>query len=351
MGYSLWLVPAQQERTALEQFMKYRPMTYREKHGSRSYPRLDPHITLATFKARHCPSIDSILPQDIVETPVTFQALRAGDNYMGAMSITIAKNRRLMKLHDGIIFLLEKVEKLETKSRRFPHMSLFYVDEDEERKRLEKDLARSGNVRNLSGGKGVVLTCSVDNGAKVQLAGFNGQEIWLVDCNSSVVEEWEVKEKRLLVSQHANTQGGLSKHGDEKKNLPLPHNSTPDTLILEHPAVPIQSDKQHHHEVQYSDTPSQFQPSLESEAATVLPAQTVKDFPLRVSSQRRSTSTVDEATTDVRHGRGGQDTTAQSSASTQLQGAGPSNTSKKAIGSSLRELPKLGKQQRKGKKK
>jgi hypothetical protein len=203
--------------------MAFRPSTYHKKHSSRSYPRLDPHITLVTFVTDVCPPLYAILPKqnETEAVPVAFTELRKGDNYLGAMSITIAKSPELLELHDRIERRLKKKHRIEPRSRRFPHMSLFYVDEEEERDRLERHLWRTKLVQKRARGKGVVLVCPLGQGKFVELKGFSGEEVWLVDCNSSKVEEWRIMEKAKLAPDEEDQEcdqpedSGLGPQDDE----------------------------------------------------------------------------------------------------------------------------------------
>ena len=179
--------------------MDFRPRTYRRKAGSRSYPKLVPHITLATFNcpAYARPSLDTVLPHRTMEALVaSFGKLRRGDSYRGAMGITIVDNLKLTELRDRVRHNLMEHHDLETKSGRFPHVSLFYVDEDEERDRLERHIWHYNLVRKTQ--SGVALTCRRPDGTVVEMTGFTGEEVWLMDCNPSDANEWRVLDKRLV---------------------------------------------------------------------------------------------------------------------------------------------------------
>ncbi|KAJ7189591.1 hypothetical protein GGX14DRAFT_608858 [Mycena pura] len=199
MGYALWLVPVERERRALARLMAFRP-SYRRKTGSRSYPIFAPHITLVRFSGPSLPSLGHVVPPDATETPVSFETMRVGDNYLGALSITISKSRELMDLHDDIVNRLEAMYQIETKSRRFPHLSLFYVDEADERQRLGNELIQTGRVQRGANDEGLLLTYDPGDKTLKPMDGFTVGEIWLMDCTSRVVGDWEVKEKWILPS-------------------------------------------------------------------------------------------------------------------------------------------------------
>ncbi|KAG1739595.1 cyclic phosphodiesterase-like protein-domain-containing protein [Suillus lakei] len=210
MGYALWLVPSEPQADALRYLMNFRPQHYRSStHSSRSYPRFDPHITLATFSCPYRPSLYQFLPSDVNSAPVYFQSMKIGNNYLGSLSIVISKSRELMDLHDLVVKHLEKVNKhlqkvnkIHHASRSFPHMSLFYLDEAFQGERLQlcNALRQSGRVYERIGNiTDVALNCTLD-GATPQfhaMKGFHGSEIWLVDCTGAVAD-WRVLGKRML---------------------------------------------------------------------------------------------------------------------------------------------------------
>ncbi|KAG0702824.1 hypothetical protein DFH29DRAFT_919918 [Suillus ampliporus] len=138
MGYALWLVPSEPQYGALHSLMNFRPQHYGSStHSTRSYPHFDPHITLATFSCPYRPSLYQFLPLDVNSTPVYFQSMKVGNNYLGSLSILISKSRELMDLHNLVVKHLEKVNKIPATSRSFPHMSLFYLDEAFQGERLQ----------------------------------------------------------------------------------------------------------------------------------------------------------------------------------------------------------------------
>lgn len=223
-------MPSDYDGQALARIMAFRPSSYRKRPSSRSYPPLDPHITLVTFEAKTCPALSSILHSRMSKgpVPVLFQALRKGDNYLGAMSVTINldKSPELNTLHDGIEKSVKK-HGLTPRSRRFPHMSLFYVDEAEERDRLERHLWREGLVRKRANGRGIALVSrspSSNGGSKekVELKSFAGEQVWLVDCNSRKVEEWSVMEKFSLVPKRPRSTTP-DEHVASEEKLPRDH--------------------------------------------------------------------------------------------------------------------------------
>ncbi|EED85214.1 predicted protein [Postia placenta Mad-698-R] len=200
MGYALWVVPAKAQRHALDRLMSFQPRDYDPGvHSSRSYAFFRPHITLVTFSTLEPPSLDSLLPPRITPIDVSFNSLKVGTTYLGSISIGILKSRELMMLHERIMHHL-KIANVSTNSRSFPHMSLFYLDEafSGERQHLAEELCRTGRLKVTS--DGIELSCSLDGGRPETRAmtGFEGREIWLVECTGAV-SGWRVLERKELL--------------------------------------------------------------------------------------------------------------------------------------------------------
>ncbi|KAG1766118.1 2',3'-cyclic-nucleotide 3'-phosphodiesterase, partial [Suillus placidus] len=201
LGYALWLVPSEPQAGALRHLMNFRPKHYRSStHSSRSYPRFDPHITLATFSCPYRPSLYQFMPANVNSIPVYFQSMKIGNNYFGSLSIAVSRTRELVDLHELIVKHLQKANKIHHTSHSFPQMSLFYLDEAfrGERLQLGNALRQSGRVyeRNVTD---VALNCTLDGAAPQfhAMKGFHGSEIWLVDCTGAVAD-WRVLGKRTL---------------------------------------------------------------------------------------------------------------------------------------------------------
>ncbi|KAG2126545.1 hypothetical protein DEU56DRAFT_718645, partial [Suillus clintonianus] len=172
-----------------------RPSAFR----SRSYPRFDPHITLATFSCPYRPALFQLVPMSTKKIPVQFESMEVGNNFLSSLSIVVAKSKELMALHDRVVEHLEKTNKIVATNRSFPHMSLFYLDESfkGERLQLSKQLRETGRVH--EGDKTLTLNCTIDGAGREfgAMKGFEGAEIWLVDCTDAV-EDWKILERREL---------------------------------------------------------------------------------------------------------------------------------------------------------
>lgn len=187
-------MPSEGEFAALTKLMNYRPTPLMVNPKSRSYPTFVPHITLATFDELHPQfKLEAIVPQTgLVVTH--FRNMDRGNNYLGALKIQMDKTRHLEQLHEKIITNLEGLS-IQWKSRSFPHMSLFYVDEAEERKRLERGLIKNMYVGREERSGRIILKAAADERF---IRRFTGSEVWLADCCSKKVEEWKVLGKLSL---------------------------------------------------------------------------------------------------------------------------------------------------------
>ncbi|KAF9480606.1 hypothetical protein BDN70DRAFT_920448 [Pholiota conissans] len=200
MGYAIWLVPSSTEFMALSELMKFRPQPHILNPYSRSYPSFDPHITLATFD--YLPSSFNLeaIPLKGLQRPVTtFGSMRCGSSYLGALSVRMSDSRQFRRVHEAVVTYLSALG-MHWRSHDFPHMSLFYVDEPVERKRLDAQLANSGRVQRYDAGRGLVLDPYPNSARSIPVTTFTGEEIWLVDCTSHSVNHWRVMRRRFLVS-------------------------------------------------------------------------------------------------------------------------------------------------------
>lgn len=191
--YALWLIPSPTEYKVFEELMNFRPAHSKVEAGSKSYPRFAPHITLATF-ADPPPALDMddlLIYDHGIEPPVMdFMSWKRGDKYLGAITAQFFESDEIIRLQKAIATYLEALGTQWKKSRIFPHMSFFYVDEPQERLRLEKDLKDNQKWFELFG--------DLDAHSRTApITQFTGTEIWLVDCTRSV-RQWQVMEKRVI---------------------------------------------------------------------------------------------------------------------------------------------------------
>jgi len=185
--------------------MDFKPQKYTSiTHSPRSYPRFNPHITLTTFPSLPSKSLAQLLPKDIKPPFVTFESVRIGTNYLGAVSVFISKSHELIELRNIVMEHLEDEHKIDVKSHSFPNMSLFYLDEtvSGERRHLTDILQATGRVIETEDGSGVALNCTLDGASSKfsYMTGFMASEIWLVDY-SGAVSDWKVLEKHKIPEQ------------------------------------------------------------------------------------------------------------------------------------------------------
>ncbi|KDQ60891.1 hypothetical protein JAAARDRAFT_108711, partial [Jaapia argillacea MUCL 33604] len=160
-----------------------------------SYPPFDPHITLASLPSTTgIGAIMKSIPRNQPVIPVSFQSVEAGDHYFRSVYAAIKPSAALSALHAYI----HKSLALEPKTPKFPHLSLFYIDDSdaEERLLLVEELSKSGVVRRNDDG-GITLDPSAGKDPSSQLKGFTGSEIWVAECDGPV-PGWRVIETICL---------------------------------------------------------------------------------------------------------------------------------------------------------
>ena len=242
---SVWLIPSEHESALLQQLMSRHP----ESSIQHSFPHFHPHVTLATIP-RAIPASSAPTKSDEEETsdnnwcqdhsnndvdptillalreaiPIGQRALRdirfarvlTGDSYFLSIYIAlVTPSTELAQLRSALSRVVQQqvlpVGGGEKKTSSplllpaFPHLSLFYVKDEEAhaRVRLLQEMEREGVVRHSDDGLSVALRCTErtadgEDGGGV-LEGFTATQIWIVDCEGPV-EEWKVLDKILLAT-------------------------------------------------------------------------------------------------------------------------------------------------------
>jgi 2',3'-cyclic-nucleotide 3'-phosphodiesterase len=176
--------------------MDFRP-SQSESSSSKSYSNFHPHITLASGipSSVSMTSLLACIPEHAA-LPVEFKSLEVGETYFRSVFLAIHASPNLSGLHQHINNELKKLDGVEPRSPRFPHLSLFYIDdsEAEERQMIANELLSSGRVVQ-DGRDRIVLDCFTDkHNVRHKLSGFDGVEVWIVNCEGQV-EEWEALAK------------------------------------------------------------------------------------------------------------------------------------------------------------
>jgi 2',3'-cyclic-nucleotide 3'-phosphodiesterase len=168
---------------------------------SPSFPEFDPHITLLTVPDRESPDLDT-LRAAVQQTfqhpiPIEFKSVEAGCHYFRSVYIAVQPADAILELHAGI----HKALGLEAKTPKFPHVSLCYIDDGDAQLRAElvKMMESDGRV------------VKVDDGVDLKygpletdhIRGFEGKQIWLMDCNGPV-DGWKLLETFILSGVEAN---------------------------------------------------------------------------------------------------------------------------------------------------
>ncbi|KAH7100448.1 hypothetical protein BKA62DRAFT_706330 [Auriculariales sp. MPI-PUGE-AT-0066] len=199
LGFALWLVPEEDKMAELRALMAFRPPHNRVSDmpgvTTRSYPRFEPHVTLANFAL--LPSnfkLESVVP-DGGDLSANFIELEKGETYLGAMKLVMSSPAGLLDFRAEIVERL-RLMGLQINSHRFPHISLFYVEEADERSQLFDELQTSGHITGPSGCLTIKGNLDSDGAGINQ---FTGAEVWLVNCSPWDVEKWRVLQKVSLM--------------------------------------------------------------------------------------------------------------------------------------------------------
>lgn len=165
-----------------------------------SYPRFDPHITLAALPASSeipLSVLRASIPKSQSSLAINFKSLDIGSVYFRSVYLSVKPTAALSALHEHV----HKALGLEPRTPSYPHVSLCYINDEDaekgERAKFVELLESAGRVHRDESGDGVSLDCG-EPGKKDWLAGFQAPEVWIVDCNGPV-EGWKIMEKIPLV--------------------------------------------------------------------------------------------------------------------------------------------------------
>ncbi|KAH0830671.1 2',3'-cyclic-nucleotide 3'-phosphodiesterase [Lanmaoa asiatica] len=197
MGVSLWLVPAAVQMDMIKSGLPRCPSIDQPLSPS-SYPAILPHITLATVPFSD-PGIQDVLldavPENQQSIRAHFQSLVVGDHYFRSVFIDIQPTQELVGFQDQILTHLRR-RGLEPSAPRFPHMSLCYITDEDggERDRTAQALRETSVISRTCDTQSISLQCG-----DASLPGFDGAEVWMVNCEGPV-ETWEVGERKVKLT-------------------------------------------------------------------------------------------------------------------------------------------------------
>ncbi|KAK1236401.1 hypothetical protein PQX77_000341 [Marasmius sp. AFHP31] len=201
VGVTLWIVPAEEAMLKLKRTMDIRPSGSDAPSSGRdteptSYPKFDPHITLASLPSSTDISISQLrdsIPKDQSPLKIHFRSVvDMGDHFFRSVYIAVNLSPELAELHRRVHDAL----KVEPKTPKFPHISLCYITDsdaaDGERQRYREELTR--RIRGGDDGN-VALNCGLDE--EDWVSGFVASEIWIAECEGPV-ETWKILDKISL---------------------------------------------------------------------------------------------------------------------------------------------------------
>jgi len=158
-----------------------------EPASEESFPRLEPHITLASLPLDiPVSAIRACVTQDQKRINIAFRSLEIGTHYFRSVYIAVKPSPELSTLHQEVHAAL----RTDPKTPAYPHVSLCYVTDQDAEKGLRRQFAESLRVKEESDG----IALGVDGGhdeSEDGMAGFRADEIWIVRCVGPV-ETWEV---------------------------------------------------------------------------------------------------------------------------------------------------------------
>lgn len=144
--------------------------------------------------------------------PIRFARVLTGDKYFLSIYVALAPSIELAQLRSSALKVgaggsRNPNPNPEKASPAFPHLSLFYVADEEAHTRVRflQEMEREGVVRHSADGLSVALRCAQAAGAGAGedgdgvLEGFTATQIWIVDCEGPV-EEWKILDKVLLAT-------------------------------------------------------------------------------------------------------------------------------------------------------
>lgn len=195
-GVSLWLVPAAAQIDVINSCLPRRP-SIDHPLSPISYPAILPHITLATVPLSD-PGIPDVLLDAVSENKqplrANFQSLVVGDHYFRSVFIDVQPTQELVDFQNQLLINLRR-RGLEPRAPRFPHMSLCYIaDQDKSHRDRTARALRDTVVSETVDAQSISLQCG-----DVTLPGFDGAEIWVVNCEGPV-ETWEVDERKVKLT-------------------------------------------------------------------------------------------------------------------------------------------------------
>lgn len=185
----MWLVPSEEDSAKLRRIMT------NSKSVSGSYPKFEPHVTLATFSTLDPQQLRESIPKSgLSDLRIQFKSVDIGTHFFRSVYIAVEPSSALTALHTHIHQALN----MEPRTPSFPHISLCYIVDDDaargERQAWRDQLEATGRIR--SSDNGVELNCGIDVDEDWMACSL-AHEIWLVNCVGPV-EEWSILDRVLL---------------------------------------------------------------------------------------------------------------------------------------------------------
>jgi len=179
-GISLWLVPLQKERNALQKVID---SIAEERHSD----AFEPHITLASLSLGTSTEgwTDAIGAQLQHHVPIlaTFDKVRTGNTFFHSVFADIQRDEKLFAFREDIVASITRGRAPDPKLRQdwYPHVSFFYGSPPQtEKEGIVKAL--EDNWRDEEGR------------TVAEIKQFEANEVWIVQTDGHV-KEWKVLDK------------------------------------------------------------------------------------------------------------------------------------------------------------
>lgn len=162
-------------------------------------PSFHPHVTVTTVPSSTPTAVlrDSI---PVLSEPldVIFDDVVVGDVYFRSVLVAVRSTPQLEALHAAVHEKLQKA--LGPPELRFPHLSLYYVDDAHasDRQVLLDSLWQQGFLERVENGVSFNFSSAERRAENENLSCFQAHEVWITLCEG-LVEGWTVLEKIPLV--------------------------------------------------------------------------------------------------------------------------------------------------------
>lgn len=201
-------MPSGQDALKLKAIMRA-GLGARKGHSATSYPKFDPHITIASFPSSNnipLSTIRTAVPASQGPILVEFESIAMEDHFFRPVYLAVKPTAALFALREHVYATLG-LEPRPAVTVAFPHISLCYIDKEDarhgEREKFLRELDGAGRIKREDGRVGV--NDSGGGGEGDWLWGFEAAEVWIADCDGPI-SGWSVLAKIPLATESIPSQ-------------------------------------------------------------------------------------------------------------------------------------------------